>query len=106
MDPPLISKYAEEKAILTCINPIDNGNPNCDVYTWNRVEGDDGIPLTTSKTLEFIMEESRAGNYTCTCGNDFGTSDVSNPAEVIFLTVSAHTEPCRYTKYNFQYIYH
>ena len=71
--------------VLLCNNPDDDGNPDCDLYTWDRVEGSDGNPLPTSKSLEFIMDEYWAGNYTCTCGNAFGTSDVSAEAEVIFL---------------------
>ena len=87
--------------VLTCNNPDEDGNPDCDIYTWNRIEGSDGISLPTYKTLEFKMDESRAGNYTCTCGNNYNTSAVSNVAEVIILTGitgSKQTESCRYTK--------
>ena len=83
--PTTSSKHTGEIVVLLCNNPDDDGNPDCDVYTWDRVEGNDRNHSPTSKTLEFIMDESRAGNYTCTCGNAFGTSDVSVKAEVIFL---------------------
>ena len=101
VDPFVISKHAREIVVLTCNNPEEDGNPDCDIYTWNRIEGSDGIPLPTSKILEFKMDESRAGNYTCTCGNNYSTSDISNVAEVIFLTGitgSKQTESCGYTK--------
>ena len=31
------------------------------------------------------MEETRAGNYTCMCGNKYGVSDMSNVTEIIVL---------------------
>ena len=99
--PSVTSKYTREIVVLTCNNPEEDGNPDCDIYAWNRIEGSHGIPLSISKTLEFIMNESRAGNYTCTCGNEYGTSGVSNPTEVIILTGmtgSKRTESCRYIK--------
>ena len=92
LEPTTSSKQVEETVALMCNNPVDDGNPDCNIYTWNRVEGNDGIPLPTSNTMVFIMEESRAGNYTCMCGNEFGISDVSNTAEVIFLTRMQPTE--------------
>ena len=85
-------KQTDEKVVLTCNNPIDDGNPDCDIYTWKRIEGSDGILLPVSKILEFRMNESWEGNYTCTCGNNYNTSDVSNIAEVIFLSVPEPTE--------------
>ena len=99
--PSVTSKYTREIVVLTCNNPEEDGNPDCDIYTWNRIEGSHGSPLSISKTLEFIMNESRAGNYTCTCGNEYGTSGVSYPTEVIILTGmtgSKRTESCRYIK--------
>ena len=84
--------------VLTCNKPIEDGNPDCYIYTWNRIEGDEGIPLPTSNTMVFVMDEFRAGNYTCTCGNKYGTSNVSNAAEVIILTGSKPINSCRYTK--------
>ena len=86
VDPPSLSKHVDEKVILTCVNPTEDGNPDCDIYTWNKIEGIYRIPLfSTSKRLEFIMEESWAGNYSCTCANVYGISAVSDVAEVIFL---------------------
>ena len=90
VEPTTSSKRTGEQVVLLCNNPVDDGNPDCDVYTWNRVEGSDGIPLPVSKTLEFTMNEFRAGNYTCTCANAFGVSDVSAEAEVIFLPGPTH----------------
>ena len=86
VDPLSLSKHAGEQVVLTCVNPIEDGNPDCDIYTWNKIEGIYRIPLfATSKRLEFIMEESWAGNYSCTCANIYGISAASNVAEVIFL---------------------
>ena len=75
---------------------MDDGNPDSDIYTWHRLEGSDGIPLPVSKILEFRMKESWEGNYTCTCGNNYSTSGVSNIAEVIFLRVPEPTDSCMY----------
>ena len=99
--PSVTSKYTREIVVLTCNNPEEDGNPGCNIYTWNRIEGSDGTILPTSNTMVFTMDESWAGNYTCTCGNEYGTSNVSNTAEVIILTGitgSKQTESCRYTK--------
>ena len=86
VDPQSLSKHAGEQVVLTCVNPTEDGNPDCDIYTWNKIEGIYRIPLfATSKRLEFIMEKSRAGNYTCTCANVYGISAASDVAEVIFL---------------------
>ena len=52
-----IIKHTGEMVVLTCNNPDDDGNPDCDIYTWN-IEGNDGIPLPTSKTLEFQWRNS------------------------------------------------
>ena len=83
-EPTTSSKHEGQEVILTCNNPNDDGNPNCNIYTWNKLEGNqDTIPKT--KTLEFIMDEYLAGNYTCTCANIYGISAVSNVAEVIYL---------------------
>ena len=64
--------------------------------------GEARIPLHRSKSkdrnLEFIMDETRAGNYTCACANQFNTSEVSNMAEVRFLAGPIPTvapQPCR-----------
>ena len=92
LEPIKSFKQMEEKVALTCNNPIDNGNPDNDIYTWNRIEGGDPIPLPPSNNLEFRMNESWEGNYTCTCGNNYSTSDVSNIAEVILLIVPEPTE--------------
>ena len=96
-----MSKYVGEVVVLTCNKPVDDGNPDCYIYTWNRIEGSDGIPLPTSNTMVFVMDESRAGNYTCTCGNGYGTSNVSNAAEVMILLNplmdSTSIKSCRYT---------
>ena len=86
LEPATSSKHMEENVILICNNPVDDGNPDCDDYTWKRIGRSEVIPLPMSKTLEFLMEENRAGNYTCTCRNNYSTSDVSNKAEVIFMT--------------------
>ena len=61
VEPITSSKHAEEKVVLTCNNPVDDGNPDCDVYTWNWMEGSNAIHLPTSKTLEFLMDETREG---------------------------------------------
>ena len=79
----------DETVVLTCNNPDDDGNPDCNVYTWNKIEDSDRIVFNETKTLKFEMEESRAGNYTCTCHNGFGSSTTSNVAEVIFLSSPA-----------------
>ena len=60
-----------------CSNPVQDGKPHCDVYRWTRLEGDPG-DLPNTKIYKFTMNESYAGNYTCTCRNQFGTSGVSN----------------------------
>ena len=91
-----MSKYVGEIVVLTCKKPVEDGNPDCYIYTWNRIEGNEGITLPTSNTMVFVMDESRPGNYTCTCGNEYGTSNVSNAAEVIILTGSKPIKPCRY----------
>ena len=96
LEPIKSLKQMEEKVVLTCNNPYDDGNPDCDIYTWNTFERSGEIPLPTSKILEFRMNESWEGNYTCTCGNNYSTSGVSNIAEVIFLTVPEPTDSCRY----------
>ena len=85
VEPIISSKPEDEKVVLTCNNPVDDGNPDCDIYTWNRVEGSEGISLPETKILEFKMNNSWAGNYTCTCRNSFGSSITSNAAEVTFL---------------------
>ena len=54
--------------------------------TWDKIEDSDRIAFNETKTLEFEMEESRAGNYTCTCHNSFGSSSMSNVAQVIYLS--------------------
>ena len=102
MIPDSSSKHVGQKVNLTCNNPEEDGNPDCDIYTWNRIEGSDEILLPKSKILTFKMEESRAGNYTCTCGNDYNTSGVSNVAEVIYKTGPAPTAAsCRFSFINF-----
>ena len=100
MDPSSLSRHVDEMVVLTCLKPTDDGNPDCDIYTWNRVEGNDGLSFPTSKILRFKMEESRTGNYTCTCGNNYTTSDVSDMAKVIFLAGPAPTS-CRLSFINF-----
>ena len=84
MQPAKSERYEEEVVTLRCNNPADDGNPSCNVYTWIRKEGDPG-DLPNTNTYTFTMDESHDGNYTCTCKNDYDTSDVSNTAEVIFL---------------------
>ena len=101
LEPITSSKHGEESVVLTCNNPDDDGNPDCDIYTWKRIGRSDVIPLPSFQTLEFLMEENRAGNYTCTCGNNYNTSDVSNIAEVIFLI---GPESCRYICLILRYI--
>ena len=39
VEPTTSSKHTGEQVVLLCNNPVDDGNPDCDVYTWNRVEG-------------------------------------------------------------------
>ena len=58
VEPTTSSKHAEEKVVLTCNNPVDDGNPDCDVYIWIWMEGSDEIPLPISQTLEFTMNET------------------------------------------------
>ena len=105
MIPDSSSKHVGQTVNLICNNPEEDGNPDCHIYTWNRIEGSDGIPLPTSKILTFKMEESRAGNYTCTCGNDYNTSFVSNMAEVIFKTGPAPTPTPTAASCRFSFIY-
>ena len=76
--------FEDEKVVLTCNKPTVVGNPPCDTYTWSKLEGNAGT-FTQTRTLEFIMEETRAGNYTCMCGNKYGVSDMSNVTEIIAL---------------------
>ena len=83
-DPLSLSKHADEKALLTCLKPTDDGNPDCHIYIWSKLEENEAT-LQNSKTLEFIMEESWAGKYSCTCANIYGISAASNVAEEIFL---------------------
>ena len=54
VEPTTSSKHTGEQVVLLCNNPVDDGNPDCDGYTRNRVEGNDGIPLPSSQTLEFL----------------------------------------------------
>ena len=103
--PTNVSVHVEENVVLTCNNPEEDGNPDCDNYTWNRIEGSDGLSLPTSQILEFKMEESWAGNYTCTCGNDYNTSGLSNVAEVIFLLGPAPTSAPTAASCRFSFIY-
>ena len=90
----------QEKAMLTCDNPHDDGNPDCNIYAWNKLEGNEGT-LPNTKTLEFIMEEYLAGNYTCTCANIYGISSVSNVAEVIYLAREAYPATCTWNRTKF-----
>ena len=76
--------YVGEIVVLTCNSPSDDGNPDCNVYTWTRLEGNHGY-FSNTNTYKFTMNEFHAGNYTCKCGNQYNTSDVSNTVEVIFL---------------------
>ena len=92
LQPPKQVKYQDEIVVLTCNNPTDDGNPNCDLYTWNKLEGNPG-DLHTTKIYTFTMNESHAGNYTCRCANQYDTSDVSNTAEVTFVYGSPSTSP-------------
>ena len=52
LEPSTSSKHMEENVILICNNPVDDGNPDCDDYTWKRIGRSEVIPLPMSKTLE------------------------------------------------------
>ena len=82
-----MSKYQNETVILTYETKyIDKGNPPCDTFTWNRTsESNETVFETESNKLKFIMDESYQGNYTCKCSNEYGETEVSNTAEVLFL---------------------
>ena len=95
LQPMRREEYEGEAVILTCFNPSDDGNPNCDMYTWSRVEGNPG-DLPNTQVYTFTMDESHAGNYTCTCGNMYNVSEVSNTAEVILLTREPPPPSCKY----------
>ena len=84
LQPSKIESFEDDKVELTCKRPAEVGNPPCNVYTWSKLEGNAGT-FTRRRTLEFMMEEYRAGNYTCMCGNKYGVSEMSNVTEIIFL---------------------
>ena len=97
--PSEVKQYADRDVTLTCNNPTDAGNPNCDVYTWNKLEGtSENLPNTQEYT--FTMDESRAGNYTCTCGNMYNKSEVSTIAEVILLATKPPPPSSSLCKYS------
>ena len=91
LQPSKIESFEDEKVLLKCNRPTEAGNPPCDVYSWSKLEGNAGT-FTQTRTLEFIMEEYRAGNYTCMCGNKYGVSDMSNVTEITLIhAVTAST---------------
>ena len=85
--PNQMSKYQNETVILTYETKyIDKGNPPCDTFTWNRTsESNETIFETENNKLKFKIDESYQGNYTCKCSNEYGETEVSNTAEVLFL---------------------
>ena len=60
LQPPTTERHSGEKVTLRCINLDNDGNPDCDVYTWNKTEGNGEVSLPQTQTLEFIMDESWA----------------------------------------------
>lgn len=85
-------KHAMEEVVLIChMNPAEDENPPCNQYFWSKVFNGRSEPVSKdtdadTKDHRFTMEEDKAGNYTCQCGNEFGVSGVSATSEVFFFT--------------------
>ena len=80
-----------EKVVFTCNTNNTDANPDCDTFIWDKIGNSSGqFPtILFTNTLEFIMEESSVGNYTCQCTNRYGSSPVSRAVEVVLTTSSS-----------------
>ena len=82
--PEIIETQETRIVNFTCVNPINDGNPACNRFRWEKV-GDDKITFPTGKHLVFTADRITEGNFTCWCQNPFGESEISSPASLILV---------------------
>ena len=76
-----------QKVTLSCDTNSTDANPKCDTVLWNKIDDDTGqFPIVMfTDTIEFVMQDTSVGNYTCQCRNEYGLSEVSMPAELTVI---------------------
>ena len=86
-----------QKVTLICDTNSTDANPKCDTFLWNKTNDDTGqFPkVMFTDTLEFVMQDSSVGNYTCQCRNKYGLSEVSVPVELTVVHLET-TGKCTY----------
>ena len=73
-----------EKVTMVCDSNSTDGNLDCKRSFWSK----DGQIKTIEydNQLEFPMQRSTAGNYTCRCQNScWNISEISEAIEIIFV---------------------
>ena len=86
------NKSAHENEEITFIcnaDGLDDSNSKCNLYFWNKVNDSTFRKVDGNDKLIILMKEKFEGKYQCYCENDYGSSEVSDPAELIFLNSSS-----------------
>ena len=92
-----LEKYESQQVSLACdTGSMDVGNPPCRTFTWKKLEKVGQNVIIGRNGFEFIMEEADEGNYTCRCENEYGSSDRSDAAQLIFLPGKPPSETCKF----------
>ena len=97
--PGHLGRYEFQQVALVCdTGSMDVGNPPCRTFTWKKLDEDGDNVIIGSNVLEFTMEEADEGNYTCRCENEYGSSRISDAAELIFLSGTPPSETCKFQR--------
>ena len=84
ISPKKVEAQINEHVELECVTDSIDGNPDCDIFAWYLIDYNSGMyPIYGTSQFVFIMNESMVGNYAVQCGNPFGWTNLSRPAEVI-----------------------
>ena len=95
--PHRFEKYESQQVSLVCDTGfMDVGNPPCRTFTWKKLEEVGQNVIIGRNVIEFIMEEADEGNYTCRCENEYGSSDRSDAAQLIFLPGKPLSKTCKF----------